>query len=178
MDTHSYTHMDTHGHTLVHTHVHTHTLVHTHVHTHTLVHTHVHTDTPTHSYTHMDTLTHPHTYTPRFDTGHSILRRLLCEDVSSKFSHCLPLSQLWPLLIAVACKYTGSQRLSVVKLLMTIVNTQSSNKSSVRGSDVVVVSKDRLELSALKPLWQLYTTLIKMYGKLAPLRSGPSESSV
>ena len=42
--------------------------------------------------------------------------------------------------------------------------TQTSSGKSE--GDVVVVSKDRIELSALKPLWQLYTNLIKTYGEL------------
>ncbi len=102
-------------------------------------------------------------HVPRFDTGHSILEQLLCRDSAPIPTPSLPLSRLWPLLIAVACKYTGAQRLKVVKLLMRLVGLQSSGKSE--GGDTVVVSKDRLELSALKPLWQLYTTLIKTYGE-------------
>ncbi|XP_064406559.1 zinc finger ZZ-type and EF-hand domain-containing protein 1-like isoform X2 [Halichondria panicea] len=97
----------------------------------------------------------------RFDTGHSILEQLLCRDSAPIPAPSLPLSRLWPLLIVVACKYTGAQRLKVVKLLMRLVGLQSSGRSE--GGDTVVVSKDRLELSALKPLWQLYTTLIKTY---------------
>jgi len=46
---------------------------------------------------------------------------------------------------------------------MKLVTMQTG--SGEGDSDVVVVSKDRLELSALKPLWQLYTTLIKSYGQ-------------
>ena len=75
-------------------------------------------------------------------------------DQNHKFVEWLPLKQLWPLLIGVACQHTGKERLKVVGLLMEIINLQSKEGDE----------KKRLELSALKPLWQLYTTITKEYG--------------
>ena len=81
-------------------------------------------------------------------------------DRNQPFVEWLPLIKLWPLLITVACQHTGKERLKVVTLLMEVINLQS--KDGGRGVDN---RKNRLELSALKPLWQLYTTIIKDYGE-------------
>ena len=91
----------------------------------------------------------------RLDTGHSILHALFCEE---SLARCLPLSQVWIALIAAACQHTGAERLKVVCLLMKLLNIHGSGTTE----DVV---KEKLELSALKPLWQLYTTMIKKFGK-------------
>ncbi len=53
----------------------------------------------------------------------------------------------------------------MVKLLVRLVVMQSSELGGAKDKDEVVVSKDRLDLTALKPLWQLYTTLNSTYGK-------------
>lgn len=88
----------------------------------------------------------------------------MCPDSTLIPVHSLPLSRLWPILIGVACKYTGPNRLKVVKLLVRLVGLQTSEHAGTEDSDTTVVSKDRLDLTALKPLWQLYTTLNSTYG--------------
>jgi len=88
----------------------------------------------------------------RFDTGYSILQELLCDQRQR-----LPLGQLWSGLITVACQHTGEERLKVTKLLMMMLETQTKSHAQPAG--------DRLDLTALKPLWQLYTTLMKQYGQ-------------
>ena len=84
---------------------------------------------------------------------------MLCEAMPISLS--LPLPHLWTLLITVACQHKGAERIKVVRLLQEIVNRQMAAAES---ADSAAVSK--LELSALKPLWQLYTTLVKEYGKI------------
>ena len=86
-------------------------------------------------------------------------------DKKDQFSSWLPVEQLWPLLISVACQHTGRQRLKVIGLLMEIINLQS-----VDGGEEKM--KKKMQLSALKPLWQLYTTIIKEYGKMRRRREG------
>ncbi len=75
-----------------------------------------------------------------------------------EFVNWLPVEQLWPLLIAVACQHTGQERLKVIGLLMDIIGMLGEDGAGDKW-------KKRLELSALKPLWQLYTTIIKEYGE-------------
>ena len=95
-------------------------------------------------------------HTHRFETGYHILRVLM--DRKKLFLDWLPVDRLWSLLIAVACQHTGSERLQVITLLMEIVNLLSME-------DVKEKWKKKVELSALKPLWQLYTTLVKECGE-------------
>lgn len=95
----------------------------------------------------------------RFETGYTILHAILCEDTPVSLS--LPLSRLWILLITVACQHKGQERIKVIKLLQELVNRQlAAAESADPGS-----TGPKLELSALKPLWQLYTTLVKDYGE-------------
>ncbi len=72
-----------------------------------------------------------------------------------EFVEWLPLRELWPHLICVACQYNGRERMKVVSLLMEMVNLQNKE----------VKKEKRLELSALKPLWQLYVNITKNYGE-------------
>lgn len=94
----------------------------------------------------------------RFDTSYSLLRILLNGASTSESPTTtllsLPLVQLWPKLIAAACELTGEQRLKVVGLLLQFLHL-SSNGSTER----------RLDLTLLKPLWTLYTTMTKQEGK-------------
>lgn len=89
----------------------------------------------------------------RFNTGFKILSLLLSK---GDFVEWLPVQQLWSLLISVACQHTGKERLQVISLLLEMINLQQQPSSRLR--------KGRLELSALKPLWQLYTTIVKDCG--------------
>ena len=91
----------------------------------------------------------------RFDTGFLILSLLM--DRKEELVNWLPVEQLWPLLIAVSCQHTGQERLKVIGLLMDIVCLMSE------GADEKW--KAKLKLSTLKPLWQLYTTVIKEFGE-------------
>lgn len=105
-------------------------------------------------------VTHSLNRSNRFDTGYAILHALLCEATPTSLS--LPLPRLWTLLITVACQHKGQERIKVVKLLQELVNRQTTlaAESADSGS-----KGPKLELSALKPLWQLYTTLVKEYGE-------------
>jgi len=111
----------------------------------------------------------------RFDTGYSILQELLCDQRQR-----LPLGQLWSGLITVACQHIGEERLKVTKLLMMMLETQTKRcvmgLCCLFGTDEIQSvclplhshaqpAGDRLDLTALKPLWQLYTTLMKQYGQ-------------
>lgn len=90
----------------------------------------------------------------RLDTGHSILQSLLCDD---SLARCLPLNQVWTALVAAACQHTGAERLKVVNLLMQLISIHGKKSTEE-------TTKTKLELSALKPIWQLYTTMIKKFG--------------
>lgn len=94
----------------------------------------------------------------RFETGYTILNAILCEATPTSLS--LPLPRLWTLLITVACQHKGAERIKVIRLLQEIVNRQIVAAESADSA-----ATPKLELSALKPLWQLYTTLVKEYGK-------------
>lgn len=76
-----------------------------------------------------------------------------------QFFPYLPVEQLWRQLIAVACQHTGHERLKVIGLLMELINMQGTGKEGEEER------RKKMELSALKPLWQLYTTVIKEYGE-------------
>lgn len=89
---------------------------------------------------------------------------MLCEATPSSLS--LPLSRLWTLLITVACQHKGAERIKVIRLLQEIVNRQVGMAAAAESADSSSSATPKLELSALKPLWQLYTTLVKDYGKL------------
>ena len=46
------------------------------------------------------------------------------------------------------------------------MNRQVGMAAAAESADSSSSATPKLELSALKPLWQLYTTLVKDYGKL------------
>ena len=89
---------------------------------------------------------------------------MLCEATPTSLS--LPLPRLWTLLITVACQRKGAERIKVIRLLQEIVNRQVATAAAAESADSSSsLATPKLELSALKPLWQLYTTLVKDYGK-------------
>lgn len=103
----------------------------------------------------------------RFTTGLRFLEQLLTklesEDgktMTSSISFC----HIWPNLVAVACHYSGQDRLQVVCLLLRLLVVMKNCH----------FEGEKPDLSALKPLWQLYTTLGKEYGKIV---SSPLPSS-
>jgi len=64
---------------------------------------------------------------------------------------------MWPLLVGVACQHVGRPRLQVLELLLHIVQ--------LYGKDRPLRDRGRVELSALKPLWQLFTNTMRTYGE-------------
>ena len=70
----------------------------------------------------------------------------------------LPIQQMWPLLVGVACQHTGHQRMQVLELLLHIVQLYSKE-------GVLREKKGKVELSVLKPLWQLYTNTLREFGE-------------
>eukprot|EP00731_Ephydatia_muelleri_P019637 Em0012g462a len=104
--------------------------------------------------------------TGRFDTGYSILRALLSEEKDIIFKQIyslLPLSDLWSNLICLACQVTGKQRLKILGLLVRLVQLCKTPAPQSTDATTMVSGLERLNLSALKPLWQLYTKLIEDY---------------
>eukprot|EP00731_Ephydatia_muelleri_P019712 Em0012g537a len=104
--------------------------------------------------------------TGRFDTGYSILRALLSEEKDIMFKQIyslLPLSDLWSNLICLACQVTGKQRLKILGLLVRLVQLCKTPAPQSTDATTMVSGLERLNLSALKPLWQLYTKLIEDY---------------
>jgi hypothetical protein len=91
----------------------------------------------------------------RFSTGLQFLDHLLSQALEGggPLTRCIPLAQLWPNLIAVACQHTGRERLKVIRLLLRMLAKMKE-----------IAIQERPDLSALKPLWQFYTTLLKDYG--------------
>ncbi|XP_035685693.1 zinc finger ZZ-type and EF-hand domain-containing protein 1-like [Branchiostoma floridae] len=86
----------------------------------------------------------------RFNTGYVILNTLLSK--SAVFSH-LPIKLLWEWLVQVACRQTSQQRLKVVELLLRILTA-----CSLRSYGNAPPDQD-IDLSLLKPLWKLYSTM-------------------
>ncbi|CAH1233496.1 ZZEF1 [Branchiostoma lanceolatum] len=86
----------------------------------------------------------------RFNTGYVILNTLLSK--STVFSH-LPIKLLWEWLVQVACRQTSQQRLKVVELLLRILTA-----CSLRSYGNAPPNQD-IDLSLLKPLWKLYSTM-------------------
>ncbi|KAI8488213.1 Zinc finger ZZ-type and EF-hand domain-containing protein 1 [Branchiostoma belcheri] len=87
----------------------------------------------------------------RFNTGYVILNTLLSK--STVFCH-LPIKLLWEWLVQVACRQTSQQRLKVVELLLRILTA-----CSLRSYGNAPPDQD-IDLSLLKPLWKLYTTIL------------------
>ncbi len=92
--------------------------------------------------------------TCRLDTGFAILDLLVNK---KELVELLPVQQMWPLLVGVACQHAGRPRLQVLELLLHIVQLYSK--------DQPLHDRSRVELSALKPLWQLFTNTMRSYGK-------------
>ncbi|XP_061181596.1 zinc finger ZZ-type and EF-hand domain-containing protein 1-like [Saccostrea echinata] len=83
-----------------------------------------------------------------FQTGYVILSNVLSTDLALN----LHISELWLILVYVATKQTGEQRLKAIQLLLKILETQNRCPR---------VGKLKLDLSCLKPLWQLYDSSSK-----------------
>ena len=103
----------------------------------------------------------------RFNTSYSLLRILLGDPSDLTTSGTPPISSLpvitlWPKLIAAACELTGDQRLKVVGLLLQLLHL---NSSRMEGEATATSSSPRLDLTLLKPLWSLYTSMTKTEGE-------------
>ncbi|RUS90799.1 hypothetical protein EGW08_001418 [Elysia chlorotica] len=85
-----------------------------------------------------------------FETGHTILKAVL----SSTVARSLPLDQLWTSLVYVACKQPGTQRLKVINLMLKIVALQGK-----ANCDNESKTMPDIDLSLLKPLWDLYQNM-------------------
>lgn len=82
-----------------------------------------------------------------FETGYAILNNVL----STKLALALPLSKLWHTLVYVATKQTGEDRLKSIQLMLKIIHTQHRNSADSLS----------IEISLLKPLWNLYNNITK-----------------
>ncbi|XP_071131694.1 zinc finger ZZ-type and EF-hand domain-containing protein 1-like [Mytilus edulis] len=82
-----------------------------------------------------------------FETGYAILNNVL----STKLALALPLCRLWHTLVYVAIKQTGENRLKSIQLMLKIIHTQ--HRSSAESLSI--------DLSLLKPLWNLYNGITK-----------------
>ena len=107
----------------------------------------------------------------RFETSYSLLHILLGPPTDTPTSEALlPVTKLWPNLIAAACELTGEQRIKVIGILLQLLQWSSSaNKlQSVEGGASVAAGGSggvqKLDLAMLKPLWSLYSTMSKEYG--------------
>ena len=60
---------------------------------------------------------------------------------------------------------TGKQRLKILGLLVRLVQLCKTPAPQSTDATTMVSGLERLNLSALKPLWQLYTKLIEDYGQ-------------
>ena len=88
-----------------------------------------------HNYVHYIIMTQPplqYCFMSRFSTGLNILKQLLGEEGAGEggergeegrqgIASCLPPSQLWSNLIAVACQHTSCERLKVIHLLIRLL---------------------------------------------------------
>ncbi|KAL3875978.1 hypothetical protein ACJMK2_033871 [Sinanodonta woodiana] len=83
-----------------------------------------------------------------FETGYCILNNVL----SSHLAMSLPLTELWTSLVYVATKQTSTQRFKTIQLLLKIIQTQHRN-----GPEKGLA----INLSQLKPLWQMYNSMTK-----------------
>ena len=68
------------------------------------------------------------------------------------FRH-LPLNDLWSSLLYVACKQTGRHRLKTIQLLLRIL--QSPPREGAESEDPL----EEIDISLLRPLWQLYNKM-------------------
>ncbi|XP_011420402.3 zinc finger ZZ-type and EF-hand domain-containing protein 1 isoform X2 [Magallana gigas] len=83
-----------------------------------------------------------------FETGYVILGNVLSTDLALN----LHISDLWLIMVYVATKQTGEQRLKAIQLLLKILETQNR---------CPLIGKLKLDLGSLKPLWQLHDSLSK-----------------
>ncbi|RXM95626.1 Zinc finger ZZ-type and EF-hand domain-containing protein 1 [Acipenser ruthenus] len=77
----------------------------------------------------------------RFQTGFEILKVMLADE---RAFHHLPLADIWEWQVGVACRQTGNLRLKAIHLLLRIL---------------VCSSESGCDLTLLRPLWQLFTTM-------------------
>jgi hypothetical protein len=92
--------------------------------------------------------------TGRFETGCMILKMWLSQARTKKWN--LPLADLWPHLVLVACQNPGQKRLQVIGLLLKILALYRETKISKEEEEPV----KELDLGLLKPLWKLYYTIL------------------
>lgn len=99
----------------------------------------------------------------RFKTGFTILNAMLSLD--NKVARSLPLKKLWVWLVSVACCQTGQQRLMATGLLLRLLLVVSGQATDSDGSCSAPMEEDkRPDLSLLKPLWSLYTSMLEKEG--------------
>ncbi|MGH0151979.1 UNVERIFIED_CONTAM: hypothetical protein FKN15_040264 [Acipenser sinensis] len=77
----------------------------------------------------------------RFQTGFEILKVMLADE---RAFHHLPLADIWEWQVGVTCRQTGNLRLKAIHLLLRIL---------------VCSSESGCDLTLLRPLWQLFTTM-------------------
>ncbi|KAL8625230.1 hypothetical protein ACOMHN_029988 [Nucella lapillus] len=114
-----------------------------------------------------------------FETGHTILESIL----ASPMALSLQLGEIWRSLACVACKQSSTQRLMAIQLLLSIIMTQLNNPPTARAAKGTSTdsstdsSADRhhlslpppmdptppprpvMDLSLLRPLWNLYAKM-------------------
>ncbi|XP_068674922.1 zinc finger ZZ-type and EF-hand domain-containing protein 1-like [Montipora foliosa] len=96
----------------------------------------------------------------RFKTGFTVLNAMLSLD--NNIARSLPLKNLWVWLVSVACGQTGQQRLMATGLLLRLLLVVSGQALDSDGScSAPVDDNERPDLSLLKPLWSLYTSMLE-----------------
>lgn len=99
----------------------------------------------------------------RFKTGFTMLNAMLSLD--NKVARSLPLKKLWVWLVSVACCQTGQQRLMATGLLLRLLLVVSGQVLNRDGScSIPMETNDRPDLSLLRPLWSLYTSMLEKEG--------------
>ncbi|XP_078346247.1 zinc finger ZZ-type and EF-hand domain-containing protein 1-like isoform X2 [Oculina patagonica] len=99
----------------------------------------------------------------RFKTGFTVLNAMLSLD--NQVARSLPLKKLWVWLVSVACCQTGQQRLMATGLLLRLLLVVSGQAMDRDGScSAPMETSDRPDLSLLKPLWSLYTSMLEKEG--------------
>lgn len=106
----------------------------------------------------------------RFKTGFTVLNAMLSLD--NNVARSLPLKKLWVWLVSITCSQTGQQRLMATGLLLRLLLVVSGQALDSDGSrSAPVDDSERPDLSILKPLWSLYTSMLE---KEANSTSAPS----
>ncbi|XP_022784131.1 zinc finger ZZ-type and EF-hand domain-containing protein 1-like [Stylophora pistillata] len=99
----------------------------------------------------------------RFKTGFTMLNAMLSLD--NKVARSLPLKKLWVWLVSVACCQTGQQRLMATGFLLRLLLVVSGQVLNRDGScSIPMETNDRPDLSLLRPLWSLYTSMLEKEG--------------